>query len=176
MLDSLTRLGRAYKLATPASGRILSGGMYSTALVPPKRFLGAACNIENGGSLPIFATALVDTGSVGDTLIFEEYKGTSNAELRLDRKIASKQRSLVRMCANDVGVCGWPNRLVSWATAVKNAVNRRVVRSASRIVPRYGMRNRSMYWVCDSLVVGRIPTRVDSQYRSHRSSVHVWLV
>jgi transcription termination factor Rho len=91
MLDSLTRLGRAYNLATPASGRILSGGVDSTALVPPKRFLGAARNIENGGSLTIFATALVDTGSVGDTLIFEEYKGTSNAELRLDRKIASKR-------------------------------------------------------------------------------------
>jgi transcription termination factor Rho len=91
MLDSLTRLGRAYNLAAPASGRILSGGVDSTALVPPKRFLGAARNIENGGSLTIFATALVDTGSVGDTLIFEEYKGTSNAELRLDRKIASKR-------------------------------------------------------------------------------------
>ena len=91
MLDSLTRLGRAYNLATPASGRILSGGVDSTALLPPKRFLGAARNIENGGSLTIFATALVDTGSVGDTLIFEEYKGTSNAELRLDRKIANKR-------------------------------------------------------------------------------------
>jgi len=91
MLDSLTRLGRAYNLAAPASGRILSGGVDSTALVPPKRFLGAARNIENGGSLTIFATALVDTGSVGDTLIFEEYKGTSNAELRLDRTIANKR-------------------------------------------------------------------------------------
>jgi transcription termination factor Rho len=91
MLDSLTRLGRAYNLAAPASGRILSGGVDSTALVPPKRFLGAARNIENGGSLTIFATALVETGSAGDTLIFEEYKGTSNAELRLDRKIASKR-------------------------------------------------------------------------------------
>jgi transcription termination factor Rho len=91
MLDSLTRLGRAYNLAAPASGRILSGGVDSTALVPPKRFLGAARNIENGGSLTIFATALVDTGSVGDTLIFEEYKGTSNAELRLDRAIANKR-------------------------------------------------------------------------------------
>lgn len=91
LLDSLTRLGRAYNLAAPASGRILSGGVDSTALVPPKRFLGAARNIENGGSLTIFATALVETGSVGDTLIFEEYKGTSNAELRLDRKIADKR-------------------------------------------------------------------------------------
>ncbi len=91
MLDSLTRLGRAYNLAAPSSGRILSGGVDSTALVPPKRFLGAARNIENGGSLTVFATALVDTGSVGDTLIFEEYKGTSNAELRLDRAIANKR-------------------------------------------------------------------------------------
>ncbi|HET9257631.1 MAG TPA: transcription termination factor Rho [Pseudonocardiaceae bacterium] len=91
MLDSLTRLGRAYNLTAPASGRILSGGVDSTALVPPKRFLGAARNIENGGSLTIFATALVETGSAGDTLIFEEYKGTSNAELRLDSKIASKR-------------------------------------------------------------------------------------
>jgi transcription termination factor Rho len=90
LLDSLTRLGRAYNLTAPASGRILSGGVDSTALVPPKRFLGAARNIENGGSLTIFATALVETGSLGDTLIFEEYKGTSNAELRLDRKIAGK--------------------------------------------------------------------------------------
>jgi transcription termination factor Rho len=91
MLDSLTRLGRAYNLAAPASGRILSGGVDSTALTPPKRFLGAARNIENGGSLTIFATALVETGSAGDTLIFEEYKGTSNAELKLDRKIANRR-------------------------------------------------------------------------------------
>ncbi|MBV9163339.1 MAG: transcription termination factor Rho [Pseudonocardiales bacterium] len=91
LLDSLTRLGRAYNLAAPASGRILSGGVDSTALVPPKRFLGAARNIDNGGSLTIFATALVETGSLGDTLIFEEYKGTSNAELRLERKIADKR-------------------------------------------------------------------------------------
>ncbi|MBN6036529.1 transcription termination factor Rho [Amycolatopsis sp. 195334CR] len=91
LLDSLTRLGRAYNLAAPASGRILSGGVDSTALTPPKRFLGAARNIENGGSLTIFATALIDTGSVGDTVIFEEYKGTGNAELRLDRRLASKR-------------------------------------------------------------------------------------
>jgi transcription termination factor Rho len=91
MLDSLTRLGRAYNLAAPASGRVLSGGVDSTALLPPKRFLGAARNIENGGSLTVFATALVETGSAGDTLIFEEYKGTSNAELRLDRKVAAKR-------------------------------------------------------------------------------------
>jgi transcription termination factor Rho len=91
LLDSLTRLGRAYNLAAPASGRILSGGVDSSALTPPKRFLGAARNIDGGGSLTIFATTLVETGSVGDTLIFEEYKGTSNAELRLDRKIAGKR-------------------------------------------------------------------------------------
>ncbi|TNC27725.1 transcription termination factor Rho, short form [Amycolatopsis alkalitolerans] len=91
LLDSLTRLGRAYNLAAPATGRILSGGVDSTALIPPKRFLGAARNIEDGGSLTIFATALVETGSVGDTVIFEEYKGTSNAELRLDRAIAARR-------------------------------------------------------------------------------------
>jgi len=91
LLDSLTRLGRAYNLAAPATGRILTGGVDSTALTPPKRFLGAARNIEGGGSLTIFATALVETGSSGDTLIFEEFKGTSNAELRLDRRIADKR-------------------------------------------------------------------------------------
>ncbi|TMM35132.1 MAG: transcription termination factor Rho, partial [Actinobacteria bacterium] len=77
--------------ASPASGRILSGGIDSTALYPPKRFLGAARNIENGGSLTIIATALVETGSTGDTVIFEEFKGTGNAELKLDRKIADKR-------------------------------------------------------------------------------------
>lgn len=91
LLDSITRLGRAYNLAAPASGRILSGGVDSTALFPPKRFLGAARNIENGGSLTVFATALVETGSAGDTVIFEEFKGTGNAELKLDRKIADKR-------------------------------------------------------------------------------------
>jgi transcription termination factor Rho len=91
LLDSITRLGRAYNNASPASGRILSGGIDSTALYPPKRFLGAARNIENGGSLTILATALVETGSTGDTVIFEEFKGTGNAELRLDRKIADKR-------------------------------------------------------------------------------------
>jgi transcription termination factor Rho len=91
LLDSITRLGRAYNLAAPASGRILSGGVDSTALFPPKRFLGAARNIEDGGSLTIFATALVETGSAGDTVIFEEFKGTGNAELVLDRKIADKR-------------------------------------------------------------------------------------
>jgi transcription termination factor Rho len=91
LLDSITRLGRAYNLAAPASGRILSGGVDSTALYPPKRFLGAARNIENGGSLTIIATALVETGSAGDTVIYEEFKGTGNAELKLDRKIADKR-------------------------------------------------------------------------------------
>jgi transcription termination factor Rho len=91
LLDSITRLGRAYNNASPASGRILSGGIDSTALYPPKRFLGAARNIENGGSLTIVATALVETGSTGDTVIFEEFKGTGNAELKLDRKIAERR-------------------------------------------------------------------------------------
>ena len=91
LLDSIPRLGRAYTLGAPASGRILSGGVDSTALYPPKRFLGAARNIENGGSLTIIATALVETGSAGDTVIFEEFKGTGNAELKLDRKIADKR-------------------------------------------------------------------------------------
>jgi transcription termination factor Rho len=91
LLDSITRLGRAYNLAAPASGRILSGGIDSTALYPPKRFLGAARNIENGGSLTIIANALVETGSMMDTVIFEEFKGTGNAELKLDRRIADKR-------------------------------------------------------------------------------------
>ena len=91
LLDNITRLGRAYNLAAPASGRILSGGVDSTALYPPKRFLGAARNIEDGGSLTIFATALVETGSTMDTVIFEEFKGTGNAELKLDRRIADKR-------------------------------------------------------------------------------------
>jgi transcription termination factor Rho len=91
LLDSITRLGRAYNLAAPASGRILSGGVDSTALYPPKRFFGAARNIENGGSLTILATALVETGSRMDEVIFEEFKGTGNMELKLDRKIADKR-------------------------------------------------------------------------------------
>jgi transcription termination factor Rho len=91
LLDSLTRLGRAYNLAAPSNGRVLTGGVDSTALTPPKRFLGAARNIEDGGSLTIFATALVETGSAGDSMIFEEFKGTSNAELRLDRKLAERR-------------------------------------------------------------------------------------
>ena len=91
LLDSITRLGRAYNLAAPASGRILSGGVDSSALYPPKRFFGAARNIENGGSLTILATALVETGSKMDEVIFEEFKGTGNMELRLSRGLADKR-------------------------------------------------------------------------------------
>ncbi|MEZ2189517.1 transcription termination factor Rho [Corynebacterium sp. CCM 9204] len=91
LLDSITRLGRAYNNSSPASGRILSGGVDSNALYPPKRFLGAARNIEQGGSLTIIATAMVETGSAGDTVIFEEFKGTGNAELKLDRKISERR-------------------------------------------------------------------------------------
>ncbi|PKQ27854.1 MAG: transcription termination factor Rho [Candidatus Anoxymicrobium japonicum] len=91
LLDSVTRLARAYNLSSPASGRVLSGGVDSTALFPPKRFFGAARNIEFGGSLTIIATALVDTGSRMDEVIFEEFKGTGNMELHLDRKLADKR-------------------------------------------------------------------------------------
>ncbi len=91
LLDSITRLARAYNLAQPASGRILSGGVDSTALYPPKRFLGAARNIENGGSLTILASALIDTGSKMDEVIFEEFKGTGNMELKLDRYLADRR-------------------------------------------------------------------------------------
>ncbi len=91
VLDSITRLARAYNLAAPASGRILSGGVDSAALYPPKKFLGAARNIENGGSLTILASALVDTGSKMDEVIFEEFKGTGNMELKLDRDLADKR-------------------------------------------------------------------------------------
>jgi transcription termination factor Rho len=91
LLDSITRLARAYNLMTPASGRVLSGGVDSTALYPPKRFFGSARNIENGGSLTILATALVETGSKMDEVIFEEFKGTGNLEIKLDRKLADKR-------------------------------------------------------------------------------------
>ena len=91
LLDSITRLGRAYNLAAPASGRILSGGVDSSALYPPKRFFGAARNIEHGGSLTILATALVETGSKMDEVIFEEFKGTGNMELRLSRQLADRR-------------------------------------------------------------------------------------
>ncbi|MGO3766368.1 transcription termination factor Rho [Microbacterium gubbeenense] len=91
LLDSITRLGRAYNLATPASGRVLSGGVDAAALYPPKKFFGAARNIENGGSLTILATALVETGSKMDEVIFEEFKGTGNSELRLSRQLADKR-------------------------------------------------------------------------------------
>ncbi len=91
LLDSITRLARAYNLTAPASGRILSGGVDSTALFPPKKFFGAARNVEEGGSLTILATALVDTGSRMDEVIFEEFKGTGNMELHLERKLADKR-------------------------------------------------------------------------------------
>ncbi|PZP01403.1 MAG: transcription termination factor Rho [Dermacoccus nishinomiyaensis] len=91
LLDSITKLGRAYNLAAPASGRILSGGVDSAALYPPKKFFGAARNIENGGSLTILATALVETGSKMDEVIFEEFKGTGNMELKLDRQLANRR-------------------------------------------------------------------------------------
>jgi transcription termination factor Rho len=91
LLDSITRLGRAYNLAAPASGRILSGGIDSAALYPPKRFFGAARNIEEGGSLTVIATALIETGSKMDEVIFEEFKGTGNMELRLDRRMEQKR-------------------------------------------------------------------------------------
>ena len=91
LLDSITRLGRAYNLSAPASGRIMSGGVDSTALYPPKRFFGAARNIEHGGSITILATALIETGSRADEVIFEEFKGTGNMELRLRRELADKR-------------------------------------------------------------------------------------
>ncbi len=91
ILDGITRLARAYNLAAPATGRIMSGGIDTGALYPPKKFFGAARNIEEGGSLTILATALVETGSTMDTVIFEEFKGTGNMELRLDRRLAEKR-------------------------------------------------------------------------------------
>ena len=91
LLDGITRLGRAYNIAAPASGRILSGGVDSAALYPPKKFFGAARNIEGGGSLTILATALIETGSKMDEVIFEEFKGTGNMELRLRREFADKR-------------------------------------------------------------------------------------
>ena len=91
LLDSITRLARAYNTVSPSSGKILSGGVEANALQKPKRFFGAARNIENGGSLSIIATALVDTGSKMDEVIYEEFKGTGNMELILDRKIANRR-------------------------------------------------------------------------------------
>jgi len=91
LMDSITRLARAYNLEIPPSGRTLSGGIDPIALYPPKRFFGAARNIENGGSLTIIATCLVDTGSRMDDVIYEEFKGTGNMELHLDRKLAEKR-------------------------------------------------------------------------------------
>ncbi len=91
ILDGITRLARAYNLAQPATGRIMSGGVDSGALYPPKKFFGAARNVEEGGSLTILATALIETGSKMDEVIFEEFKGTGNMELRLDRKLAERR-------------------------------------------------------------------------------------
>jgi len=91
LLDSITRLARAYNTATPSSGKVLSGGLDSNALQKPKRFFGAARNIEEGGSLTIIATALVDTGSRMDDVIFEEFKGTGNMEANLDRRLVDKR-------------------------------------------------------------------------------------
>jgi len=91
LLDSITRLARAYNTVSPASGKILSGGVDANALHKPKRFFGAARNIENGGSLTIIATALTETGSKMDEVIFEEFKGTGNMELQLDRKLSNKR-------------------------------------------------------------------------------------
>jgi transcription termination factor Rho len=91
LLDSITRLARAYNTVVPSSGKILSGGVDANALHKPKRFFGAARNVENGGSLTIIATALIDTGSKMDEVIFEEFKGTGNMELQLDRRLANKR-------------------------------------------------------------------------------------
>src|SRR5699024_7445670 len=91
LLDSMTRLARAYNTVVPSSGKVLSGGVDANALHRPKRFFGAARNIENGGSLTIIATAMVDTGSKMDEVIFEEFKGTGNSEIQLDRRIAEKR-------------------------------------------------------------------------------------
>ena len=103
LLDSITRLGRAYNLAAPASGRILSGGVDSSALYPPKRFFGAARNIEHGGSLTILATALVETGSKMDEVIFEEFKGTGNMELRLSPRASPTSASSRPSTSNPSG-------------------------------------------------------------------------
>ena len=91
LLDSITRLARAYNTVTPASGKVLSGGVDANALHKPKKFFGAARNIENGGSLTIIATALIDTGSKMDEVIFEEFKGTGNMEVRMSRRVAEKR-------------------------------------------------------------------------------------
>ncbi|MFZ0161883.1 MAG: transcription termination factor Rho [Kineosporiaceae bacterium] len=134
LLDSITRLGRAYNLAAPASGRILSGGVDSSALYPPKRFFGAARNIENGGSLTILATALVETGSKMDEVIFEEFKGTGNMELRLSRNLADKRifpavdvnasgtrREEILMSKDELGIV-WKLRRVMGALDAQQAI------------------------------------------------------
>ena len=95
LLDSITRLARAYNTVQPASGKVLTGGVDANALQKPKRFFGAARNVEEGGSLTIIATALIDTGSKMDDVIYEEFKGTGNMEIHLDRRIAEKDRKSV---------------------------------------------------------------------------------
>jgi flagellar biosynthesis/type III secretory pathway ATPase len=117
ILDGITRLSRAYNLAAPPSGRILSGGIDAGALYPPKKFFGAARNVEEGGSLTILATALIETNSRMDDAIFEEFKGTGNMELRLDRKLAERRctrRStstprapVTRSCSSTASSCRW---------------------------------------------------------------------
>jgi transcription termination factor Rho len=134
LLDSITRLGRAYNLAAPASGRIMSGGVDSTALYPPKRFFGAARNIEGGGSLTILATALVETGSRADEVIFEEFKGTGNMELKLNRSLAdrrifpavdvdasSTRKEEILMSSEELGVV-WKLRRVLHALDTQQAI------------------------------------------------------
>ncbi len=134
LLDSITRLGRAYNLAAPASGRIMSGGVDSTALYPPKRFFGAARNIEGGGSLTILATALVETGSRADEVIFEEFKGTGNMELKLNRSLAdrrifpavdvdasSTRKEEILMSSEELGVV-WKLRRVLHALDAQQAI------------------------------------------------------
>jgi len=126
LLDSITRLGRAYNLAARAGGRVLTGGIDSTALHPPKRLLTAGRNIEDGGSLTVVASALVEAGSVGDGVFFEEFKGTGNAELKLDRKLAERRV----FPAIDIGQSGTrreelllaPDELIA-ASAVRRALH-----------------------------------------------------
>jgi transcription termination factor Rho len=109
LLDSITRLGRAYNTVVPSSGKVLTGGVDANALQRPKRFFGAARNIEEGGSLTIIATALIDTGSRMDEVIFEEFKGTGNSEIVLDRKVADKRVFPAMDISNQV-----PARKISW--------------------------------------------------------------
>ncbi|MFL6800968.1 MAG: transcription termination factor Rho, partial [Sphingomicrobium sp.] len=125
LLDSITRLGRAYNTVVPSSGKVLTGGVDANALQRPKRFFGAARNIEEGGSLSIIATALIDTGSKMDEVIFEEFKGTGNSEIVLDRKVADKRI----FPALDVGKSGTRKEelLVEQGTLTKMWVLRRIL-------------------------------------------------